>query len=73
MIRYQRYKREDIIWRFLGEDVTIAALFTRSGWRRVLANAGLGIVYTEAAMFTPPKGSDTDEDPELFIIAKKLR
>lgn len=62
-----------IPWRFLGEDVTIAALFTRSGWRHVLGNAGLEILHTESAMFTPSEDSDTDEEPELFIIAKKSR
>ncbi|EON98406.1 putative type 11 methyltransferase protein [Phaeoacremonium minimum UCRPA7] len=61
-----------IPWRFLGEDVTISVLFTRNGWKKTLADAGLEIVHTQGELFVPPKESDTDEEPELFIIAKKL-
>ena len=57
-------------WGFMGNNVVIT-LFTKTGWKGLLEQAGFRIVHTEKDLFTPPAAADCEPEPRYYIIAKK--
>lgn len=46
-------------------------LFTRAGWRNMLADKGFRIVETRVARHVPPPEADCGPEDHYFIVAKK--
>lgn len=46
-------------------------LFTRAGWRNMLADKGFRIVETKMARHVPPPEADCGPEDHYFIVAKK--
>lgn len=59
-----------IPWTFMGHKVALG-LFSKAGWLNLLEDVGFQIVHTETNSFQPEGLRACDEEPQLFLIAKK--
>ncbi|KAJ8069011.1 hypothetical protein OCU04_002687 [Sclerotinia nivalis] len=57
--------------RFMGNVVTFS-LFTREGWRWLLKENGFEIVGEWNEVYRPPKEADSEEEPHLFLLARRV-
>ncbi|APA10959.1 hypothetical protein SS1G_03346 [Sclerotinia sclerotiorum 1980 UF-70] len=57
--------------RFMGNVVTLS-LFTRDGWRWLLKENGFEIVEEWNDVYRPPKEADSEDEPHLFLLARRV-
>ncbi|CAD6444143.1 87b8289b-71aa-4041-b9bd-50d2291918e2 [Sclerotinia trifoliorum] len=57
--------------RFMGNVVTFS-LFTREGWRWLLKENGFEIVEEWNNVYQPPKEADSEDEPHLFLLARRV-
>jgi hypothetical protein len=55
----------------MGKD-GLNTLFSRAGWRHILAKNGFEIVDERMEVFVPPPEVDSDDAPQFCFIARKL-
>ena len=59
-----------IEFRFMDNSVQMG-LFTKPGWDELLETQGLKILSRTTEIFSPPKDSNSDDEPDYFVIARK--
>ncbi|KAJ5614926.1 hypothetical protein N7537_000040 [Penicillium hordei] len=57
--------------KFMGKE-GLNTLFSRAGWRNILAQNGFEIVDERMEIFVPPPEVDSDDAPQFCFIAQKL-
>lgn len=59
---------------FMGSRCAMTA-FTKEGWRRMLAEAGFEVFYTQADLFVPRRSPEIPSDDEMhyFMMARKAK
>ena len=60
-----------IAFRFMGKTVEFT-LFTKTGWKDMLEQAGFEIAHTMSDVFSPPASAGSDQETHYFIVARKL-